>query len=64
MTQAKPTVAQDLLWRLEALAFDVVIAFARMLPVDLVSDFGSWFFRTLGPLTGAPPSPPQAQGLG
>ena len=53
MTQAKPPVAQDLLWRLEALAFDVVIAFARMLPVDLVSDFGAWFFKTLGPLTSA-----------
>ena len=53
MTQAKPPVAQDLLWRLEALAFDVVIAFARMLPVDLVSDFGAWFFKTVGPLTSA-----------
>ena len=53
MTQAKPSIAQDILWRLEALAFDVVIAFARILPVDAVSDFGAWFFKTLGPLTGA-----------
>jgi Kdo2-lipid IVA lauroyltransferase/acyltransferase len=53
MNQAKPSVAQDLLWRLEALAFDVVIGFARVLPVDLVSDFGAWFFKTLGPLTSA-----------
>ncbi|HEY9233532.1 MULTISPECIES: lysophospholipid acyltransferase family protein [Phenylobacterium] len=53
MTQAKPSVAQDLLWRLEALAFDVVIGFARILPVDLVSDFGAWFFKTLGPMTSA-----------
>jgi len=53
MAQAKPSVAQDLLWRLEALAFDVVIGFARILPVDLVSDFGAWFFKTIGPLTSA-----------
>jgi KDO2-lipid IV(A) lauroyltransferase len=53
MTQARPSVAQDILWRLEALAFDVVILFARMLPVDVVSDFGSWFFKAFGPLTGA-----------
>ena len=26
MTQAKPSIAQDILWRLEALAFDVVLA--------------------------------------
>lgn len=53
MTQARPSVAQDILWRLEAMAFDVVIAFARILPVDMVSDFGAWFFKALGPLTGA-----------
>ena len=53
MTQAKPSVAQDILWRLEALAFDVVILLARMLPVDMVSDFGAWFFKFAGPLTGA-----------
>lgn len=53
MTTAKPSVAQDLLWRLEAVAFDVVIGFARILPVDLVSDFGAWFFKTLGPMTSA-----------
>ncbi len=46
-------MAQDILWRLEAMAFDVVIAFARILPVDMVSDFGAWFFKALGPLTGA-----------
>lgn len=53
MKQAKPSVMQDLLWRLEALAFDVVIGFARTLPVDVVSDFGAWFFKSFGPLTSA-----------
>lgn len=53
MTDARPSLGQDLLWRLEALAFDVVIAFARILPVDTVSDFGAWFFKAFGPLTSA-----------
>jgi KDO2-lipid IV(A) lauroyltransferase len=53
MDQARPSWAQDLLWRLEALVFDVVIGFARILPVDLVSDFGAWFFKAFGPLTSA-----------
>ena len=44
---------QDVLWRLEALAFDVVIGLAKALPVDVVSDFGAWFFKSLGPLTSA-----------
>lgn len=46
-------MAQDILWRLEALAFDAVIGLARILPVDAVSDFGAWFFKLAGPLTSA-----------
>ncbi|MFN3513053.1 MAG: lysophospholipid acyltransferase family protein [Phenylobacterium sp.] len=53
MSNARASVAQDLLWRLEALAFDLIIAFARILPVDAVSDFGAWFFKAFGPLTSA-----------
>lgn len=49
----KPRFAQDLAWRLEAVAFDAVAAVARMFPIDAVSDFGARIFRTLGPLTGA-----------
>lgn len=37
---------------LEALAFDCAAAFARLFPIDAVSDFGAWLFRTVGPLTG------------
>ena len=48
-----PTFAQDTAWRLEALAFDAVAGFARLFPIDTVSSFGAWLFRTLGPLTGA-----------
>ncbi|MDP3853748.1 lysophospholipid acyltransferase family protein [Phenylobacterium sp.] len=53
MTHAAPSRTQDILWRLEAVAFDVVIAFARILPVDAVSDFGAWLFKALGPVTSA-----------
>lgn len=53
MSQAEPNLVQDILWRLEAMAFDVVIGLARILPVDAVSDFGALFFKSLGPLTSA-----------
>lgn len=46
-------LAQRFAWRLEALAFDAVAGLARLFPVETVSDFGAWFFRTVGPLTGA-----------
>jgi KDO2-lipid IV(A) lauroyltransferase len=42
---------QQLLWRLEAGAWDVVEWISRRFPVDAVSDFGSWLVRRLGPLT-------------
>jgi len=51
MTQAKPSVAQDIVWRLEAFAYDVVTGLARLFPIDAVSDFGAWLFKRLGPLT-------------
>jgi KDO2-lipid IV(A) lauroyltransferase len=51
MTQAKPSLAQDIVWRLEAFAFDVVTGLARLFPIDAVSDFGAWLFKRLGPLT-------------
>jgi KDO2-lipid IV(A) lauroyltransferase len=53
MAQEKPTRAQDLLWRLEAFAFDLVAALLRLLPLDTASDFGGWLFGWLGPLTSA-----------
>jgi KDO2-lipid IV(A) lauroyltransferase len=51
MTQAKPSLAQDIVWRLEAFAYDVVTGLARLFPIDAVSDFGAWLFKRLGPLT-------------
>ncbi|HYG26365.1 MAG TPA: lipid A biosynthesis acyltransferase, partial [Caulobacteraceae bacterium] len=38
---------------LEAAAFDAASCMAKLFPVDRVSDFGAWLFRTVGPLTGA-----------
>lgn len=46
-------LGQDLVWRLEAFAFDVFTGLARLFPVDWVSDFGARAFKALGPLTGS-----------
>ena len=51
MTQAKPSLAQDIAWQLEALAYNLVTGLARLFPIDGVSDFGAWLFQWLGPLT-------------
>ena len=50
---AKASFRQDLMWRVEAAAYDVVEGLARLFPIDAVSDFGAWLFRRLGPLTSA-----------
>jgi len=44
---------QNILWRIEAWAYDVADFLARLFPIDAVSDFGSWLARGLGPLTSA-----------
>jgi len=48
---AKASFGQDLLWRIEAGAYDLLEWLARSFPLDAVSDFGSGLFRRLGPLT-------------
>lgn len=53
MAQESPSRAQELLWRLEALAFDLFAGVMRLLPVDWVSDFGAWLFGGIGPKTSA-----------
>jgi KDO2-lipid IV(A) lauroyltransferase len=53
MTNPRSSLRQELLWRLEALGYDAVAGLARAFPIDLVSDFGAWMFRKLGPLTSA-----------
>lgn len=51
MAEPRASLSQHLLWRLEALAFDIFVGLIRLLPVDTVSDFGGWLVKTLGPLT-------------
>jgi KDO2-lipid IV(A) lauroyltransferase len=46
-------LGQDLLWRAEALGFDLFIGVVRLLGVDAASAFGGWLGRTVGPLSGA-----------
>jgi len=51
MTEYAHKKRQDILWRMEAWAYDVADFLARLFPVDAVSDFGAWIGRTFGPLT-------------
>ena len=51
MSHEHPTFGERLLWRLEALGFDVAAALLRLAPVDAASNFGAWLLRRLGPLT-------------
>ncbi|WP_374574641.1 lysophospholipid acyltransferase family protein [Phenylobacterium sp.] len=51
MADRRPSLAQDLLWRLEGFAYDLFTTFVRTLPLDTASDIGSWLLRRLGPLT-------------
>ena len=53
MAEHRHSPAQDILWRLEALAYDLFTAVARALPIDVVSDLGAWLLQRLGPLTSA-----------
>ena len=53
MSETRRPLAQDLLWRLEALGFDLFMGAVRLLGVDLASAFGGWIGRTFGPLSSA-----------
>jgi KDO2-lipid IV(A) lauroyltransferase len=53
MAKPRGALAQDLLWRLEAVGFDLFTALMRALPPDAASGFGAWLGKTLGPLTSA-----------
>lgn len=43
---------QAVIWRLEAVGFQALFAFLRLLGVERASALGGWLLRTLGPLTG------------
>ncbi|CAN5117021.1 lysophospholipid acyltransferase family protein [soil metagenome] len=53
MSDKRRPWAQDLLWRAEALGFDLFIGVVRLIGVDAASAFGGWLGRTAGPLSGA-----------
>jgi len=52
MTDSPTKMRQVVLWRIEALAFELAQFLSRIFPIDAVSNFGSWVARRLGPLTG------------
>lgn len=51
MADTRPSLAQNLAWRVEAFAYDLFTLFVRALPIDTASDVGAWLLRRLGPLT-------------
>jgi KDO2-lipid IV(A) lauroyltransferase len=53
MSHPKISLQQDVIWRLEALGFDIFTALFRLLPVDWASAMGGAVLRALGPLSGA-----------
>ncbi len=53
MAEHKPSLAQDLVWRLEALGFDLLGLMFRLMPIEAASSLGGAVLRLLGPLTGA-----------
>jgi KDO2-lipid IV(A) lauroyltransferase len=53
MPQPRPSVIQDLVWRLEALGFDLLGGFFRLLPIETASRLGGAALRLLGPMSGA-----------
>jgi KDO2-lipid IV(A) lauroyltransferase len=53
MAALNHTYVSKLIWMLEAALFNAVAGLARLFPIDSVSDFGGWLFRTLGPATSA-----------
>jgi KDO2-lipid IV(A) lauroyltransferase len=53
MSERRPSFAQDLAWRLEALGFDLLGLVFRMMPIETASSLGGAVLRLLGPLTGA-----------
>jgi KDO2-lipid IV(A) lauroyltransferase len=47
-----PGFKQDLIWRIEAAAFQGLFGFLRLIGVEAASGFGGALLRALGPLTG------------
>jgi KDO2-lipid IV(A) lauroyltransferase len=53
MSLDNPTFAERLMWRAEAMGFDMISGLLRLLPVDAASALGAGLMKALGPLTSA-----------
>jgi Kdo2-lipid IVA lauroyltransferase/acyltransferase len=53
MSHPRPSLAQDLIWRLEAAAYVAVFALLRLMTLEMASALGGWLAVRLGPLTGS-----------
>jgi len=53
MAKSRSPLIQKVIWRLEALGFDLFTLIARAAPIDTWSAFGGAVFRALGPRTSA-----------
>ncbi len=53
MAERRPSLIQDLAWRLEAFGFDLLGRFFGLMPIETASRLGGWMLRRLGPLSGA-----------
>ncbi len=51
MVKIRGGAAQDFMWRLEALGFDLFTLLMRALPVEAASSLGGWLGATVGPMT-------------
>jgi len=47
---SRVSLRQDLIWRLEGLAFAGFIGLMRLIGIEAASNLGGWLLRTLGPL--------------
>jgi len=53
MASVEPSRVSKIVWILEAALYGAISVLARCVPVDSASNFGSWLFQKLGPLTSA-----------
>jgi KDO2-lipid IV(A) lauroyltransferase len=51
MSARRPSLAQDLAWRVEVILYDALTTFLRLFPVEWVSGAGARLFMRVGPLT-------------
>jgi KDO2-lipid IV(A) lauroyltransferase len=53
MSHPRPSLAQDLIWRLEAAAYVAVFALLRLMDIETASALGGWLAVGVGPRTGS-----------